>query len=324
MDRLLRAVDLTDLRGDPADVEVTSMELDSRRVRPGALFCCIPGRRHDGHDFAADAVGAGAVGLLVERPLPVDVPQAVVATGTARVARGRLARSLYDDPAASLLMVGVTGTNGKTTVTHLLGSILEANGLPAMVLGTLQGPRTTPEAPELQALLAGARDAGRRAVAMEVSSHALTEGRVEGVRFDAAVFTNLSHEHLDHHGTMEAYFEAKATLFSAEHARQGVANGDDPYGRRLLDAAPVPMTAFHLADAAEVAAGRDGTAFTWRGHRLRMRLRGGYHVANALAAATTAAQLGIPVDAIAAGLESADPVPGRFEVVDVPAPFTVV
>jgi UDP-N-acetylmuramoyl-L-alanyl-D-glutamate--2,6-diaminopimelate ligase len=328
MDRLLQAVEVSDVFGDPSTAEITSIELDSRSVQPGALFCCVVGRSHDGHDFAADALASGAVGLLVERPLPLAVPQGVVRPGTLRQAMARLARQLYGDPAGSLLTIGVTGTNGKTTVTHLLTSVLETSGTPCAVIGTLDGPRTTPEAPVLHALLARSRDIGRRAVAMEVSSHALAEGRVEGIRFSAAVFTNLGHEHLDYHGTMEAYFEAKATLFVPDHAELGVVNADDEWGRRLLErgAGPegIPMVSFSLADATDVATTRDSTVFTWRTQRVALRLRGPYHVANALAAATTASALGVGDDAIVAGLAAAGPVPGRFEVVEVPAPFTVV
>lgn len=328
MDRLLQAVEIADTRGDPSAVEITSVELDSRHVQPGALFCCVVGRVHDGHDFAPLAVAAGASGLLVERPLTVSVPQGVVPAGSMRPTMVRAARALYGDPARDLLMVGVTGTNGKTTVTHLLASVLEAHGLPTEVIGTLHGPRTTPEAPVLQALLARARDEGRRAVSMEVSSHALSEGRVDGIRFSAAVFTNLGHDHLDYHGTLEAYFEAKASLFTPARAAVGVVNADDDWGRRLLADAAIDMVPFSTGDAVDVVASPDATRFTWRGRRIELALRGDYHVANAVAAATTAAALGVPDDEIAAGLAAAGPVPGRFEVVTVPGeaptPFTVV
>ena len=324
MDRLLPVVEAVDTLGDLSAAEITSIELDSRQVRSGALFCCLPGRAHDGHDFAGDALSAGAVGLLVERALPVAAPQIVVAPGTARSAMAALSRQFYGDPAASLLTVGVTGTNGKTTVTHLLASILEAHGLPCTVIGTLGGARTTPEAPALQALLAGARDSGQRAVAMEVSSHALSEHRVEGVRFALSVFTNLSHEHLDYHRTMEAYFAAKAELFTARYSELGVVNADDPWGRRLVDEARIPVLAFSVADATDVVSSSGATEFTWRGTRLHMQLRGTYHIANAVAAATAAAALDVPPATIAQGLAAAAPVPGRFEVVETAAPYTVV
>ncbi|HAM02908.1 MAG TPA: UDP-N-acetylmuramoyl-L-alanyl-D-glutamate--2,6-diaminopimelate ligase [Acidimicrobiaceae bacterium] len=324
MDRLLEGVELLDTSGALSDTEVTSVELDSGRVAPGALFFCVPGRRHDGHDFAPAAVEAGAVGLLVERSLALDVPQARVPPGSMRPAMARVSSAFYGHPARSLLTVGVTGTNGKTTVTHLLGSIFEAHGLPTSVIGTLSGQRTTPEAPELQRQLAAARDEGMQALSMEVSSHALTEARVDGITFSAAVFTNLSHEHLDHHGSMEAYFEAKASLFRPDRALVGVVNADDAWGRRLLELATIPTASFTAAEVSDVEATRDETAFTWHGRRVRLQLRGDYHVANALAAATTAHVLDVPDDAVVAGLETAGPVPGRFEVVDADAPFTVV
>jgi UDP-N-acetylmuramoyl-L-alanyl-D-glutamate--2,6-diaminopimelate ligase len=324
MDRLLQGVEVVGTVGDPSVAEVNAVELDNHAVRPGALFCCVVGEHHDGHDFAAAAVGAGAVGLLVERPLPLAVPQVVVPAGRMRQAMAAVAAALYGHPAESLLMVGVTGTNGKTTVTHLLSGVLDAHGMPCEVIGTLQGPRTTPEAPSLQRRLAEARDDGRRAVAMEVSSHAMVAGRVEGIEFAAAVFTNLSQDHLDFHGDMESYFEAKAELFRPGHARLGVVSADDEWGRRLLGRGEIPMIPFRMGDASDIEVDARHTAFTWRNRRVVLRLAGAYHVANALAAATTASALGVPDDTVVAGLAAAEPVPGRFEVVPTEAPFTVV
>jgi UDP-N-acetylmuramoyl-L-alanyl-D-glutamate--2,6-diaminopimelate ligase len=324
MDRLLKGVELLDTRGDLSSAEVSSIALDSRRVEPGAMFCCVPGRQFDGHDFAAAAVSAGAIGLVAERVLPVDVPQAVVAQRAVRPVMAQVACTLYGRPADALLSVGVTGTNGKTTVTHLLAAVFEEHGMPCTVVGTLDGPRTTPEAPDLQRLLAEARDGGKRALSMEVSSHALTESRVDGIRFAAAVFTNLSPEHLDHHGTMEAYFSAKASLFSSERADLGVVNADDDWGRRLLEEAEIPMVGFSVSDASEISSTRHGTAFTWRGHRVNLQLAGAFQAGNAVAAATAAAALGVPEETVAAGLARATPVPGRFEVVGSDAPFTMV
>ena len=324
MDRLLEEVEVIEGRGDPARTEVTSIEFDSRRVRPGALFCCLPGRHGDGHDHAAQAVARGAVALLVERRLALDVTQTVVAPGAARPAMARVACAFFGQPARSLLTVGVTGTNGKTTVTHLLASIFEAHRWPTTVIGTLDGARTTPEAPVLQRLLAEARDRARRAVAMEVSSHALAQSRVDGIRFDAAVFTNLSQDHLDYHGTLEDYFAAKASLFTPERTSLAVVNADDPRGRRLVDSARVPTVAFTMADVSGIESTSQRTSFTWRGRRVELALAGSFHVANALAAATTAAALGVPDDVVQVGLNRAEPVPGRFEVLETGAPFTVV
>lgn len=324
MDRLLQGVELLETHGDLSGAEVSAIALDSHHVEPGALFCCVPGRHFDGHDFAAQALSGGAVGLLCERALPFETPQAVVASGTVRPVMAQLACTLYGRPADSLLSVGVTGTNGKTTVTHLVAAVFEQHGMPCEVIGTLDGPRTTPEAPDLQRQLAEARRQGRQALSMEVSSHALTESRVDGIRFAAAVFTNLSPEHLDHHGTMEGYFSAKATLFTPERAAIGVVNADDEWGRRLLGDDRIPMVPFSAADATDISYDRLGTTFTWRGHRVALPLAGAFQVPNALAAATAASALGVPDDTVVEGLARAAPVPGRFEVVPSDAPFTVV
>ncbi|HXQ58930.1 MAG TPA: UDP-N-acetylmuramoyl-L-alanyl-D-glutamate--2,6-diaminopimelate ligase [Acidimicrobiales bacterium] len=324
MDRMFEGVEVTERRGDVAGTEVTSIEFDSRDVTPGALFFCLPGHQSDGHDFAATAVDAGAVALMVEHVLPLPVPQVVVARGTARSSMARVARNFHGDPARSLMTVGVTGTNGKTTVTHLLASILEEHGAPCAVIGTLDGARTTPEAPVIQRILDEARRDGRKAAAIEVSSHALTQARVDGIHFAAAVFTNLGHDHLDHHKTMEAYFAAKASLFEPHRAALAVINADDPWGRRLLDGVRIPAVTFGRGDATEVETAPGRTSFLWRGRRIELSLTGAYQVTNALAAATTALSLGVPEDTVARGLARARPVPGRFEVVDVPSSFTVV
>ncbi|HUY20895.1 MAG TPA: UDP-N-acetylmuramoyl-L-alanyl-D-glutamate--2,6-diaminopimelate ligase [Acidimicrobiales bacterium] len=324
MDRLLQEVDVIEAHGDPATTEVTAIEFDSRHVGPGALFCCLPGRAADGHDHAAAAVARGATALLVERRLDLDVTQAVVAPGAARPAMARMACAFFGYPARSLRTVGVTGTNGKTTVTHLLASVFETHRWPTAVIGTLDGARTTPEAPVLQRLLAEARHASRRAVAMEVSSHALSQARVDGIVFDAAVFTNLSHDHLDYHGTVEEYFEAKASLFTPSRAALAVVNEDDPWGARLVERSEIPTVGYRMAEVGDLQSTARGTSFTWRGRRVALALAGSLHVPNALAAATTAAALGVPEGTIAAGLEAAAPVAGRFEVLDTAAPFTVV
>ena len=219
----------------------------------------------------------GAIGLLCEHFIPElidhDVVQTRIAAGTMRPVMARLAAAFYGYPARDLLMIGVTGTNGKTTVTQLLGDLLSATGRPTNVMGTLSGTRTTPEATEVQRVLAGVRDrqksdGHRHAVAMEVSSHALVQSRVEGIHFDVAVFTNLSHDHLDYHGTMEEYFEAKAMLFTPSHALRGVVNADDPWGRRLLERARIPTVAVHHADATDVVLRPGHSEFTWRGQRI--------------------------------------------------------
>lgn len=309
---------------DPAPI-VVDITQDSRRVEPGSLFVCIFGSHVDGHELAADAVARGAVALLVERPLHVGVPQIVVPD--TRRAVGPLAAGFFGEPAQAMKVIGITGTNGKTTVTHMLRGIGEAAGTATAAIGTLTGGHstpTTPEAIDLHRHLALLRDQGTGLVALEVSSHALALHRVDGLVVDVAVFTNLSRDHLDFHGTMDAYFQAKAVLFAPERARQAVVNLDDPYGRLLSDAAQIPTTGYSLADAGEMELHSDHSRFWWRDRPVRLPLVGEVNVANALAAATAAEAVGIERDAIVGGLESLGPVSGRFEVVDIDADFTVM
>jgi UDP-N-acetylmuramoyl-L-alanyl-D-glutamate--2,6-diaminopimelate ligase len=306
--------------GDPG-VEVTRAVHDSRHVEPGVLFCCVPGAVHDGHDHAPAAVAAGAAALLCERPLGLGVPEVVVPS--VREAMGPIAAELAGRPSDDLVVVGVTGTNGKTTTVHLLASILELAGVRCGVIGTLSGARTTPEAPELQATLAGMRSDGYRAVAMEVSSHALDQHRVDGTRFRVAVFTNLSRDHLDHHGDMAAYFQAKARLFEPDLSDAAVVDLDDPHGRLLRDAAHVPSVGYSLADAEDLELAVEGSHFRWRGVDVRLPLAGRFNVSNALAAATAALQLGLTPQQVADGLAAAVPVTGRFERIDGGQPFLV-
>lgn len=322
--RLAEAVAALPVRrlvGD-GSVEVTGISHDSRRVRPGDLFCCVRGAHADGHAFASAAVAAGAAAVLCERELAVGVPQVVVPD--TRAAMGPVADAVFGHPSRRVAVVGVTGTNGKTTTTHLLAAVCDHAGMPCGLIGTLSGARTTPEAPELQATLAAHVAAGKRAVAMEVSSHALELHRVDAVRFAVAVFTNLGRDHLDFHGTLEAYFRAKARLFEPERAAVGVVNADDPHGRLLLEAARIPTRAFRLADAADLDVGVTASTFRWEGHPVRLRLGGVFNVANALAAATAARELGVAPADVAAGLSAAGPVPGRFEPVEAGQPFTVL
>jgi UDP-N-acetylmuramoyl-L-alanyl-D-glutamate--2,6-diaminopimelate ligase len=330
MNLLFDDIEVIESVGDPSRVEVGGISHDSRRVVQGDLFCCVPGRVSDGHVHAAEAVERGAVGLLCEHLIPElldrDIVQTRVAEGSMRPVMARLAASFYGHPARELLMVGVTGTNGKTTVTQLLGDLLTATGRPTNVMGTLSGARTTPEATEVQRLLAGVRDrqrsdGARHAVAMEVSSHALVQARVEGIHFDVAVFTNLSHDHLDYHGSMEAYFEAKATLFTPSHALRGVVYADDPWGRRLLARARIPITSVRHADASDVVLRPGRTEFTWRGQRVVTSLTGAVNVDNALLAAEAALaleELQLQPEEVARALGSVSPVPGRLQVVAAP------
>ena len=310
-------------RSGDIDVVITDITHDSRAVSPGTLFCCIPGERHDGHGFAQEAVASGAVALLVQRPLP-GLGVAQIEVEDVRASIGPLASALWGHPSALLDVVGVTGTNGKTTVTHLLRSVLVAAGRPTEILGTLSGVRTTPEASDLQRQLARWLSEGCSAVAMEVSSHALALHRVDGTHFAAAVFTNLSRDHLDFHRTMSAYFQAKARLFSPEFAKLGVVNLDDPHGRLLRDAAEIPTVGFSMANALNITYRAEATTFLWRGSPVRLQLAGAHNLANALAAATVAVELGVDEQAIIAGLEAVQSVPGRFESIELGQPFGVV
>lgn len=335
MNLLLDEIDVLDTAGDPSSVVVRGVAFDSRMVEPGDLFFCLPGTVTDGRIHAPEALARGAVGVVSEEPLPElagsPAVRVLVSRGRARPSMARVAAAFWGHPSRELVVGGVTGTNGKTTVAHLLGAALEAGGHRTTVIGTLTGSRTTPEAPDLQRLLAAARahgGAGGGAVAMEVSSHALAQSRVDGIHFDVAVFTNLSHEHLDYHGTMEEYFSVKASLFTPERAVRGVVDAEDPWGRRLLAAARIPMVAVRRGDATAVELAPGRSSFTWRGRRVSLALTGAVNVRNAVLAAEAAVALGLSPEEVAAGLAAAPPVPGRLETVVAAGPtgppFTVL
>jgi len=307
---------------DDATTMVTGIAYDSRRVGAGELFCCVPGALADGHEFAGAAYEAGASALLVDHELDIGVTQLVV--DDVRAAMAPLAAAFHHHPSRSMIVVGVTGTNGKTTTTALLASIFEANGWHSGLVGTLTGAKTTPEAPDLQAQLASFRDDGCQAVAVEVSSHALAQHRVDATHFALAVFTNLTQDHLDFHATMERYFAAKARLFEADLSERGVINVDDPHGSLLASAVSIPVTTFSIDDALELNVSATACSFRWHGHTVRVPLGGRFNAANALAAATAAHVLGIDDDVIVSGLERVAPVPGRFESVDAGQSFAVV
>ena len=307
---------------DAASIVIDDVDFDSRRVGERSLFCCVPGEMTDGHDHAASAVGHGAVALLVERVLDIDVPQIVVSD--VRASMATVAAVVHGDPSRALVVVGVTGTNGKTTTTHLVRNVLAASGRRVDVLGTLSGTRTTPESPDLQRHLARCRDEGVDVVAMEVSSHALVLDRVDEVRFDVAVFTNLGRDHLDHHQTMEEYFAAKARLFDPSMSERAVVDLDDTHGRLLADVALVPTEGYSLAEVRVIDESVDRTIFMWRDRTIELRLGGLHNVANALAAAHVGLALGVDEDTIATGLSQPIVVPGRFEPVHAGQPFDVV
>ncbi len=307
-----------ELVGDP-DRPVDVITHDSREAGPGVAFACIRGQRADGHDFAPAAVAAGTRVLVVDhllQRLGDEVTQIVV--DDVRATLGWMAAAVSGNPSAALTTVGVTGTNGKTTTVALLAAIFEAVGRPAGVIGTLSGTRTTPEAPELQRRLAEFVAAGMQTAVMEVSSHALELSRVNGTAFAAGVFTNLGEDHLDLHGSMEAYFRAKAKLFQPGAAALGVINRDDRYGQLLIDASEIPVLGYGLSEASDVTVTAASIELTWRGERLRVPLGGHFNVSNVLAAATTANALGVPFEAIVTGLADVPPIAGRFERVAVP------
>jgi UDP-N-acetylmuramoyl-L-alanyl-D-glutamate--2,6-diaminopimelate ligase len=311
-----------------SDVVVTDVVLDTRATTPGALFCCVTGQRVDGHDLAADAVAAGAVAVLAERPVSVPAGTAVLTVDDVRAAMGPVAAAFWGHPSESLTVIGITGTNGKTTTTQLLRSVFQPTGQATEVIGTLSGlpgdPPTTPDAPSLQARLAEHRDAGVRVVAMEVSSHGLALRRVDGTRFAATAFTNLSQDHLDLHGTIENYFAAKARLFDPVFTDLAVVNLDDPRGRLLRDAATITTVGYSLDDVDDLELRVDGSRFRWRGAELRLPIAGRFNVANALCAATLALELGVDLDHVVAGLAEAPTVAGRFEPVVAGQDFDVV
>src|SRR4051812_6526048 len=320
-----------------ADVEVTGLALDNRRVTQGTLFFCVPGFTRDGHDFAADAVARGASALVVERPLSLGVPE--VRVESVRAAMAPIAARFYGDPTARLQVVGITGTSGKTTTTFLVRHLLEAAGRSTALLGTVKRvvggrddklARTTPEALALQAAFAEMLAAGDVACAMEVSSHALELHRADAIHWAAAAFTNLSQDHLDFHPTMEAYFQAKRRLFTGdEPPRVSVVNVDDAHGRRLaeelrsgpaaqglvtvaIDAPDADLRAVDLrpglTDTAFTALARDGSRLA-----LRSPLPGRFNVDNALTAVAIARALGVPDATIEQALAGAPAVAGRLQ-----------
>jgi UDP-N-acetylmuramoyl-L-alanyl-D-glutamate--2,6-diaminopimelate ligase len=333
-------MNLRELLGEgPADVDVTSLAFDNRLVGPGTLFFCVPGFTRDGHDFAPDAVARGAAALVVTHPLDLGVPEVVV--GDVRAAMAAAAARFHRDPTARLRTVGVTGTNGKTTTAFLLRDVLEAAGVRTGLIGTVTSivggrerpvVRTTPEAIDLQGLFAEMLAAGDEACVMEASSHALELHRASAIHWAAALFTNLTQDHLDFHPTMEDYFLAKRRLFAATEGVR-VANADDEYGRRLAEEFDGVWTiGIDFADAdfraVDVASGFAGSAFTAVTPAglvdVRIPLPGRFNVLNALGAIAVAFGLGVEVDVAARALAGAGRVPGRFEPVDEGQPFAVL
>jgi UDP-N-acetylmuramoyl-L-alanyl-D-glutamate--2,6-diaminopimelate ligase len=307
---------------DLGKAQISHITHDSREIRTGTLFVCIRGANTDGHLFAKAAEQSGAVALLVDHEVSgVGIPQIVVLN--TRESMGHFAAAVYGFPADKLTLIAVTGTNGKTTVAHMIETVLRADGREARVIGTLTQTRTTPEATDLQYQLAAYLAEGVTTVVMEVTSHALELFRVAGLHFRIGVFTNLSQDHLDFHGTMETYFRAKAKLFTALYVDQAIVNVDDTHGRLLRDAAMVPTEGFSIEDVSELALAPDHSSFLWRGTLLRVPMSGRFNVANALAAANVAATLGVSLETIAIGIAQVG-VPGRYELIHAGQSFSVV
>jgi UDP-N-acetylmuramoyl-L-alanyl-D-glutamate--2,6-diaminopimelate ligase len=321
--------------GDP-EVEVTALAYDSRKAGPGTLFFCVVGEKRDGHEFAAAVVEAGAAALVVERQLEVAVPQVVVPS--ARAAMASFAAAFWGEPTAELKVVGVTGTNGKTTTAYLAREILEAAGIQTGLMGTVMQvvggeeesvERTTPEAIDLQETFRRMIEGGDRACAMEVSSHAMVLHRADAIHFDVAVFTNLTQDHLDFHRDMEEYFLAKRMLFAESAPETRIVNVDDPYGRRLAAEFECLTFSAEGADAdyraTDVEFDAGGASFTVAEKaELRTGMPGHFNVANALGAFAAAEALGVDAASAAAGLAAAARVPGRFEPVDEGQRFAVL
>ena len=339
LDALIRALAPGDVIGG-RPVEILDLAYDTRRVVEGTLFFCVPGATRDGHDLAGDAVAAGAAALVVERPVDADVPQLVVESVRASMAVA--ADTFFGGPTDRLTAAGVTGTNGKSTTAYLLRSILQAEGNSTGLVGTVEwivggesrdAPHTTPEAIDLQRLFRDMLDAGDDAVVIEASSHGSHFRRLDRVRFDALVFTNLTQEHLDLHGDMEEYFLAKRRLFTGVTSPPAAVNIGDPYGRRLADeleaAHRAPLVTFGLRPEAEVRAerlelGPHGSTLTAAGMDITTRLPGVFNVENVLGAVAAALLLDVDEDAIVEGISAVEGVAGRFEAIDEGQDFAVV
>jgi UDP-N-acetylmuramoyl-L-alanyl-D-glutamate--2,6-diaminopimelate ligase len=330
---------MTGAPADARDVEVSELAYDNRVVTAGTLFFCVPGFTRDGHEFAAEALARGAVALVVQRPLGLDVPEVMVPD--VRQAMAPAAARFYGDPTAELQVAGVTGTNGKTTTAFLVRALLEAGGRQTGLLGTVTSviggveypvQRTTPEAIDLQRTFRRMVDRSDVACSMEVSSHALELHRADSILFDVAIFTNLTQDHLDFHPTMEDYFQAKRRLFVEGRPRHAVINVDDSYGARLAGDFDDPITFALDRDAMyralEVRTGLAGSQFTVDGPdgqiELSSPLRGRFNVYNMLGALAAARSLGVELDPALGAIETAGQVPGRFQPVDEGQDFAVL
>ena len=327
----------TGLRYTGENVDVRSIEYDSRRVKAGSMFCCIVGQLFDGHSFAEAAVAQGAVALLVERELPLPVPQVVVKN--ARKSMAEMSAAFYGYPQRELQVLGVSGSNGKTTTTYMVKAIAEQAGKKVGIIGTIRNmigseslhtDRTTPDSVDLFRLLRTLADARVDQVVMEVSSHALEQYRVHGIKFDVALFTNLTQDHLDYHKTFENYLQAKKTLFL--NAKRAVVNVDDPHADRIMAGLSIPILTFGVRDRADISA--SDIDITTRGvqfdlHtpagdvRMNLPIPGLFSVFNAMGAVGMAQAIGIRLSAIKEGLETMTSVSGRLESVGEGLPYSI-
>ena len=298
--------------GEINDVEVHGLSYDSRLINSGDLFFCFKGEKKDSHDFVYDAIKGGASALVVERKIDIDFPQVI--SSSSRKMMSEIAEIFYEFPSREITTVGVTGTNGKTTTVNILSAIAKAAGEKTETIGTLTGQLTTPEAPDLQRQIRDSIGNGVSFLAMEVSSHALLQNRISRMTYDAAIFTNLSLDHLDYHGDMESYYKAKSSLFSPTHSKLAVINADNQFGKRLMNEVEIPQVCFSLNDVDIVERTLIKTTFRWKGKIIELKLPGVFNLENALAAAVTAEALGFNREVIAKGLESAKGTPGRFEL----------
>ncbi|KIE48688.1 MAG: hypothetical protein MB54_06860 [marine actinobacterium MedAcidi-G2B] len=289
------------------DPEILRIVHDSRLVQQGDLFCCIPGLLYDGHEFALDAVKAGAAAVVAEKPLNIEVP--LIETTSSRKSLALLSSFHAGNPSRDLEVVGVTGTNGKTSVVHLLQQILRHAGHEVESSGTLTGERTTPEAPDLQNRLSQWRDRGVDSAVMEVSSHALSQHRVDGTEFSAVAFTNLSRDHLDYHESMEEYFKAKERLFEQSFSSKAVVVVGQEAGDRIANTSQK-----NGLEVVEVNVDNASSMGSWHGQSLKIPFEAEFMAVNTLVAAELALLLNVPPSKIASGVSQLQAVPGRFEI----------
>ncbi|MEN6350658.1 MAG: UDP-N-acetylmuramoyl-L-alanyl-D-glutamate--2,6-diaminopimelate ligase [Syntrophomonas sp.] len=344
LNKLLEGIDHKLVKGT-ADLEISGIAYDSRQVVPGTLFICVKGLKTDGHLYVKQALENGAAAILAEREIEVGQGSSLLLTSDTRRSLARLASNYYQNPSQSMRVIGVTGTNGKTTTTHLIQAILEEAGKKTGIMGTLYArvgrtqkdmKHTTPEALEIEQFFNLCREEGVQYVVMEVSSHALDLHRVDEIAFNVAIFTNLTQDHLDYHQTMNQYRDAKIRLFRMiprERHNFAVINEDDPYAQDFKAAAGKSFSTYGLKNQADIAATNvqidgKGTRFEVKHQNgvlnINMKLVGIFSVYNALAAITFALQEGINPSVITSALEKVEGVAGRFEKVDCGQNFTVI